>query len=143
MKTLVKTFAAAVLVAISTLTIAAERPEKAINLSTADFAITHYVEVITEGQSLGLEQLFASDYSQKVHGKNIKTNSRAEVISFLKKQKGYQLNCKTTTSILEKSANYMVAKITMQFENFTRMELVTLINEGGVWRVSESINSYL
>jgi hypothetical protein len=143
MKTLVKTFTAAVLVAISTMTIAAEHPEKLINLSTADFAIHHYVEVITEGQSLGLEQLFASDYSQKVNGKSIKTNSRSEVIGFLKKQKGYQLNCKTTTSILEKSADYMVAKITMQFENFTRTELVTLVHEGGAWKVSKSINSYL
>lgn len=143
MKTLVKTFTVAVLVAISTWTMAAEHPGKVINLSTADIAINHYVEVITEGQSLGLEQLFTSDYTQQVHGKNIKTNNRSEVISFLKKQKGYQLNCKTTTSILEKSANYMVAKITMRFENFTTTELVTLVNEGGSWKVSKSINSYL
>jgi len=91
MKTLIKTFTAAVLIVGSTWAMAAENLEKGTNLSTADFAINHYVEVMTEGQSLGLEQLFTSDYSQKVHGKNPKTTSRSEVISFLKNQKGYQL----------------------------------------------------
>nr|WP_315400691.1 nuclear transport factor 2 family protein [uncultured Sphingobacterium sp.] len=142
MKTLVKTFTVAVLVAISTLTMASGNPEKTINLSTANFAIDHYIDVMTEGQSLGLEQLFTADYNQKVQGKIARTNSRSDVINFLKKQKGEKLNCKTTTLILEQSAHYMVAKVTMQFENFTKTDLVTLVNDGGVWKVSKSINCY-
>ncbi|NPE45304.1 hypothetical protein, partial [Sphingobacterium prati] len=60
MKTLVKTFAAAALIAVSTFAMAAETPvsktEKAnVNLSTADFALDHYVAVTTEGESAGVE----------------------------------------------------------------------------------------
>ena len=143
MKTLVKTFTAAALIAVSTCTMAAEKPEKGIvNLSTADLAIDNYVAVMTEGQSVGVEQLFASDFNQKVQIENAKTNSRSEVINFLKSQKGEKLNCKTTTTIIEESADYMLAKVTMQFEGFTKTDLVTLINEGGIWKVSKSINSY-
>ncbi|UIR54880.1 nuclear transport factor 2 family protein [Sphingobacterium sp. SRCM116780] len=143
MKTLVKTFTAAALIVVSTCTMAAEKPEKGIvNLSTADFAIDNYVAVMTEGQSVGVEQLFASDFNQKVQTENAKTNSRSEVINFLKRQKGEKLNCKTTTTIIEESADYMLAKVTMQFEGFTKTDLVTLINEGGNWKVSKSINSY-
>ncbi|UIR54883.1 nuclear transport factor 2 family protein [Sphingobacterium sp. SRCM116780] len=143
MNTLIKTFAAAALIAVSTWTTAAEKPEKGIvNLSTADFAIDNYVAVMTEGQSVGVEQLFASDFNQKVQTENAKTNSRSEVINFLKRQKGEKLNCKTTTTIIEESADYMLAKVTMQFEGFTKTDLVTLINEGGSWKVSKSINSY-
>ncbi|WP_312340639.1 hypothetical protein [Sphingobacterium sp.] len=63
MRTLVKTFAAAALIAVSTFAMAAEGPEakatKAnVNLSTADFALAHYVAVTTEGGSAGVEQLF-------------------------------------------------------------------------------------
>ena len=148
MKTLAKTFAAAALIAVSTFTMAAGKPEVAnpkkavVNLSTADLAIDHYVAVMTEGQSAGVEQLFTSDFRQKVQAPEDKTNSRSEVISFLKKQKGEQLNCKTSTTIVQESADYMVAKVTMQFEGFTKTDLVTLVNDGGNWKVSQSINSY-
>ena len=148
MKTLAKTFAAAALIAVSTFTMAASKPagdnstKAAVNLSTADLAIDHYVAVMTEGQSAGVEQLFTSDFSQKVHASNDQTNSRSEVISFLKKQKGEQLNCKTSITIVEQSSGYMLAKVTMQFDGFTKTDLVTLVNDGGNWKVSQSINSY-
>ncbi|UIR54902.1 nuclear transport factor 2 family protein [Sphingobacterium sp. SRCM116780] len=142
MKTLVKTFTAA-LIAVSTCTMAAEKPEKGmLKLSTANLAIDSYVSVMTEGQSAGVEQLFGSDFSQKIQGENGKTNSRSEVIAFLKKQKGEKMNCKTNIQIIETSADYMIAKVTMQFEDFTKTDLVTLVNEGGSWKVSKSINSY-
>ena len=148
MKTLAKTFAAAALIAVSTFTMAAGKPEVSnpkkavVNLSTADLAIDHYVAVMTEGQSAGVEQLFTSDFKQKVHATTDKTNSRSEVIYFLKKQKGEQLNCKTSTNIVQESADYMIAKVTMQFEGFTKTDLVTLVNDGGNWKISQSINSY-
>ncbi|MCS3552687.1 MULTISPECIES: nuclear transport factor 2 family protein [unclassified Sphingobacterium] len=148
MKTLAKTFAAAALIAVSTFTMVAGKPEVAnpkkavVNLSTADLAIDHYVAVMTEGQSAGVEQLFTTDFSQKVQAVEDKTNSRSEVISFLKKQKGEQLNCKTSTTIVQESADYMIAKVTMQFEGFTKTDLVTLVNDEGNWKVFQSINSY-
>ena len=148
MTTLAKTFAAAALIALSTFTMAAGKPEVAnpkkavVNLSTADLAIDHYVAVMTEGQSAGVEQLFTSDFNQKVQVSEVKTNSRSAVISFLKKQKGEQLNCKTSTTIVQESADYMLAKVTMQFDGFTKTDLVTLVNDGGNWKVSQSINSY-
>jgi len=148
MKTLAKTFAAAALIAVSTFTMAAGKPEVSnpkkavVNLSSADLAIDHYVAVMTEGQSAGVEQLFTTDFSQKVQAVEDTTNSRSEVISFLKKQKGEQLNCKTSTTIVQESADYMIAKVTMQFEGFTKTDLVTLVNDEGNWKVSQSINSY-
>jgi len=142
MKTLVKTFATAALIAVSTFTMAAGNPGKTLNLSTADLAIDSYVSVMTEGVSGGIEQLFASDFSQKIQGETGRTNTRSEVISFLKKQKGEKLNCSTNTEILEESENYMVARITMKFETFTKTDLVTLVNEAGTWKVASSVNSY-
>ena len=148
MKTLVKTFTVAALIAVSTFTMAAGKPELSnpkkavVNLSTADLAIDHYVAVMTEGQSAGVEQLFTTDFSQKVQASEDKTNSSSEVISFLKKQKGEQLNCKTSTTIVQESADYMIAKVTMQFEGFTKTDLVTLVNDEGNCKVSQSINSY-
>lgn len=142
MKTLVKTFAAAALITISTFAMAATDPGKALNLSTADLAIDSYVSVMTEGASQGVEKLFAQEFNQKIQGISVRTNSRSEVISFLKKQKGEKLNCRTHTEVLEESQNYMVARITMKFDNFIKTDVVTLVNESGTWKVASSVNSY-
>ncbi|WP_223580241.1 nuclear transport factor 2 family protein [Sphingobacterium sp. GVS05A] len=147
MKALVKTFAAAALIAVSTFAMAADKPlsksEKAtINLSTADFALEHYVAVTTEGESAGVEQLLAEDFSQKVQSANAQSHSREAVVKSLKKQKGERLNCVVSTDIVEESADYMVAKVTLKFESFTKTDLVTLERVGNEWKVSKSINSY-
>jgi len=113
-----------------------------VNLSTADFALEHYVAVTTEGESAGVEQLFAEDFNQKIQASNAHSHSREAVIKSLKKQKGEKLNCTVSTDIIDESADYMVAKVTMKFENFTKTDLVTLIREGNEWKVSKSINSY-
>ncbi|MEI2271642.1 hypothetical protein OHD16_05770 [Sphingobacterium sp. ML3W] len=60
----------------------------------------------------------------------------------MKKQKGEKLNYEVSTDILEESAAYMVAKVTMKFENFTKTDLVTLERVGSDWKISKSINSY-
>ncbi|CAM3646022.1 nuclear transport factor 2 family protein [Sphingobacterium prati] len=147
MNSLVKTFAAAALIAVSTFAMAAEKTvsktEKAnVNLSTADFALDHYVAVTTAGESAGVEQLFAEDFNQKIQATNTQSHSRDAVIKSLKKQKGEKLNCVVSTDILEESAGYMIAKVTMKFEDFTKTDLLTLVREGNDWKVSTSINSY-
>ncbi|QQT31923.1 nuclear transport factor 2 family protein [Sphingobacterium multivorum] len=147
MKTLVKTFAAAALIAVSTLAMATEGPgakatKANVNLSTADLALDHYVAVTTEGESAGVEELFAEDFNQKIQASNAQSNSRSAVVKLLKKQKGEKLNCTVSTDILEESADYMVAKVTLKFENFTKTDLVTLERVGNDWTVSKSINSY-
>jgi len=147
MKALVKTFAAAALIAVSTFAMAAEGPgakatKANVNLSTADFALEHYVAVTTEGESAGVDQLFAEDFNQKIQATNAQNHSRNEVVKSLKKQKGEHLNCAVSTDILEESADYMVAKVTLKFENFIKTDLVTLERVGNDWKVSKLINSY-
>jgi hypothetical protein len=147
MKTLVKTLTAAALIAISTFAMAADKPasklEKAnVNLSTADLALDHYVAVTTAGESAGVEQLFAEDFNQKIQASNTQSHGRSKIVKSLKKQKGERLNCTVSTDIIEESADYMVAKVTMKFENFTKTDLVTLERESNEWKVSKSINSY-
>jgi hypothetical protein len=147
MKALVKTFTVAALIAVSTFAMAADKPvsktEKVtVNLSTAGFALDHYVAVTTEGESAGVEELFAEDFSQKIQSSNAQSHSREAVIKSLKKQKSEKLNCTVKTDIIEESADYMVAKVALKFENFTKTDLVTLVREGNNWKVSTSINSY-
>ncbi|WP_312338927.1 nuclear transport factor 2 family protein [Sphingobacterium sp.] len=147
MKTLVKTVAAVALIAVSTFVMAADKTasisEKAIvNHFTADLTLEHYVAVITEGESRGVNQLFTGDFNQKTQSTEAKAIGRDQLVEFLKSQKGEKLNCRVNTQIIDESADYMIAKVTMKFEHFTKTDLITLVREGSCWKVSTSINSY-
>ena len=147
MKSFVRNCTAIALIALSTFTIAAERwgdkSEKTnINLSTAGLALDHYLAVTTKGESVGVEQLFTDDFNQKIQANSILTYGRSAVIKSLKNQHGEKLNCKVNIKIVEKSVDYMIAKIAMKFDSFSMTDLVTLVYENGDWKVSRSIHSY-
>lgn len=147
MKAFVKASVAATLIAISALTMAAEGPgsrlkKESVNLSTADFALDHYVAVTTKGESAGVEQLFAGDFSQKIQASSVLTYGRNAVIRSLKNQNGEILNCRVNIKIVEKSADYMIAKITLKFEHFSMTDLATFAYENDSWKVFKSIHSY-
>ncbi|MNK05887.1 putative lumazine-binding protein [compost metagenome] len=147
MKTLIKTVVAAALIAVSTFVMAADKTasisEKAIvNHFTADLALGHYVAVITEGESIGVYQLFTEDFNQKIQSTEAKAIGRDELVKFLKNQRGEKLDCRVNTQVIDESADYMIAKVTMKFEHFTKTDLVTLVREEDSWKVSKSINSY-
>ncbi len=44
--------------------------------------------------------------------------------------------------IAEESGDYLVAKVTLKFEDFTKTDLVTLERVGNDWKVTSSVNSY-
>lgn len=145
MKTLSKNLAAVAMIALTTFSIATATPsvKRMANLSTAQLTIENYVDVITAGQSEFVDQILAKDFNQKVANKDaIVKNERAQVVDFLKKQKGEKLNCKTTTKILEQTNTYVIAKVTMEFEGFTKVDNITLVKENNTWKVSSSMNSY-
>ncbi|WP_288811058.1 MULTISPECIES: hypothetical protein [unclassified Sphingobacterium] len=142
-----KIFTFAALTAVSTFAIAAEGPvtkseSVMVNLSTADLALDYYVAVTTKGESASVEQLFAENFIQKIQSSNVQTYERKALIKSLKKQKGEILNCKVIMKIVEKSTDYMIAKIILKFQHFSMTDLVTLAYEAGSWKVSESVHSY-
>lgn len=142
MKTRFTTWTAAVLLAISTTAMAANGPDNNLNLATANLAVDTYLDVMTEGQTAHLEQLFTADFNQKIQGKTNRTHQRAEVIKFLKKQKGERLDCSTSAEIIESNADYAVAKIIMQFDGFSKIDYITLVKEENLWKISSSVHSY-
>lgn len=143
MKTLIKSFAVVALLGISSLTMAESNPKKVIvNLSTAELAIDNYVSAFTEGNSDFADHLFTKDFVQKIDAVQSKENSKSEVIKFLKKQKGELMNCQTSTEMIEETSSYAIAKVIQKFENFTRIDFITLEKTGSDWKIAKAVSTY-
>ncbi|TYR31763.1 hypothetical protein FXV77_20230 [Sphingobacterium phlebotomi] len=100
-----------------------------------------YLEAVTVG-SIDLNKfLFADDFQYS----NVNNNDRAgkkEYIKFLKANKGNKYDCRSSYEILSQDGKVCVAKATMAFDNFTRVDYITLNQGKDGWKVSKVETTY-
>ena len=100
-----------------------------------------YLEAVTVG-SIDLNKfLFADDFQYS----NLNNNDRAgkkEYIKYLKANKGMQYDCESSYQILSQDGKVCVAKATMAFDNFTRVDYITLNQSKNGWKVGKVETTY-
>ena len=140
MKTTLKTIAAALIMVTSLSSFASEKANPLKN-AESDMVIGTYLEAVTVG-SIDLNKfLFADDFQYS----NLNNNDRAgkkEYIKFLKANKGAQYDCESSYEILSQGGKVCVAKTTMAFDNFTRVDYITLNQGKDGWKVSKVETTY-
>ncbi len=100
-----------------------------------------YVEAVSLGNTEFNKYLFTSDFEYR-NAASEQVSSRSEYLAFLKANKGLKYNCETTYEILDQAGTTSVAKATMQFEKFTRVDYITMIQTVDGWKVSKVVTTY-
>lgn len=105
--------------------------------------IDSYIQIATAGNTDGIQHLFSDDFkwTQSSNAKT-KTYSKSEIVNFLKSSKGIKQNCQTTYNIMEKNDNCVMVKVEMKYDNFTKIECITLCNVNQEWTINQIIESY-
>lgn len=140
MKTTFKTIAAALIMVTSLSSFAAVKIDPLKNVESGKVIHT-YLEATTLGTTVLNELLFADDFEYR----NANNNSRVgkkEYVKFLKANKGIQYNCESSYEILSQDGKVCVAKAVMTFDNFTRVDYITLTQEKDGWKVSAVETTY-
>ena len=102
----------------------------------------HYVEAVTLGSDNYYTYLLADDF-EYINTANERKSNKKSYLQFLKENKGYSYNAKTTYTILDQSGKSCLAKSTMEFEKFTRVDHITMHNTKDGWKVSRIVTTYL
>ena len=63
-------------------------------------------------------------------------------LKFLKNTKGCKFDCHTKSQILDETGKSCVAKATMKFNHFTRVDYITLNKTIDGWKVSKVVSTY-
>jgi hypothetical protein len=108
---------------------------------TKTHAIDTYVDAMTRGKLNGFDQVIDSSakFTTLRKDKRLISFNKNEMIAFLSKIRNIEENCTTSTSIIQNTADMIVAKIDMQFDGFTRSNYVSIANTGNGWKI---INVY-
>jgi len=103
--------------------------------------ISIYVQAFTEGNYENSKYFLADDFEFYNPKRNMSVNKR-EYVKFLKNTTDLKYNCETNYEILEESTDVCIAKTTMKFENFTRIDYITLrLSEEG-WKIAKIVSTY-
>lgn len=106
---------------------------------SAKIVIT-YLEAITDGNTDLNNFLFAEDFEYK-NGNGHRFNKK-KYIAFLQANKDLKYDCTTSYEILDQSGKACVAKATMKFDNFTRVDYITLNHSADGWKVHKVVTTY-
>ncbi|MFD2742179.1 MULTISPECIES: nuclear transport factor 2 family protein [Sphingobacterium] len=140
MKKIFITLTAAILVTLSLNSFASTlvNPLKSYN---SNRIVATYVEMISSGNYEWSEHLLAKDF-EYVNDVNKTKNSRSEYLRFLKKNKGLKYDCTSKYEILDEVGNTSIAKATMNFGHFSRVDYITLNRTVDGWQVSKVVTTY-
>lgn len=140
MKTTLKTIAAVLIMVTSLSSFASENANPLKDVGS-DMVIGTYLEAVTVG-SIDLNKfLFTDDFQYR----NVNNSDRAgkkEYIKFLNANKGTQYDCESSYEILSQDGKVCMAKATMAFDSFTRVDYITLNQGKDGWKVSKVETTY-
>lgn len=140
MKNTLSTFATAFLMLLS-LSSFAKSSINPLKEKDSKVIITSYVESITLGSDVYNKYLFCDDFEYSNTANKDKFNKK-QYLKFLKETKGSKFNCQTTYQILDETGKSCVAKATMKFDHFTRVDHITLNKTSDGWKVSTVVTTY-
>lgn len=100
-----------------------------------------YLEATTLGSSELNRYLFADDF-QYLNAGDGRSYGKRQYMKFLKANTGLKYDCETNYEILDECGKACVAKITMKFKNFIRVDYVTLNQRDDSWEVSKVVTTY-
>ncbi|KGE14494.1 nuclear transport factor 2 family protein [Sphingobacterium deserti] len=140
MKKIVTTIATAFIMISSFASFAAEKANPLKNVES-NTVIKGYLEATTLGSVELNRHLFAEDFAYS-NGVNKDSFDKTAYTDFLKAHEGVTYDCETSYEILDQSGKICMAKATMTFENFTRVDYITLSQEQDGWKVSKVRTTY-
>ncbi|MBD1432671.1 hypothetical protein H8B06_07540 [Sphingobacterium sp. DN00404] len=140
MKTTITTIATAFIMMTSFCSYAAEKVNPLKDLNSVNIIRT-YLEAATAGSIAFNKFLFSEDFEYQNTANNLRYNKKTYT-NFLKTNKGLKFNCETTYEMLDECGKACVAKAIMKFDNFTRVDYITLNHSQDGWKVSKVVTTY-
>lgn len=143
MKNLIKSITMFVLATVITFVNANAKEKTSFNPSVAENVVTEYIAASTKGQTLYVNQLFAKDFVLKYDTKSEQPAlNKKQIVEMFQNHKGLVFDCETNYQVLEKSADYMIAKVVVEFDTFNRIDYISLSPEKGNWKIKEVSTRY-
>lgn len=120
----------------------ADQDDKKAEKKTLTFSIDSYIDQLKTGYDENYASILASDvkFNLNRNGKTLTHGKAKELESYSKKNEGQIQNCEIDYKVITSSDSYALLNVTMQFEGFSRENIVTMSKINDSWKIVE-VNS--
>ena len=133
----------AALLSVLSLNVVADDETAKENL-TIDYALKSYIDAFTAGKVKGFPEVLAGDVKfTETRGERIINYSKQDILNNLKNNANIQQNCTTEHTIIDQNPAQAIIKVTMKYDAFSKVNLVTLSNTGKGWKITNVSSSYI
>jgi hypothetical protein len=134
MKTL-KTLTAAILIILSTSAFAAKKNNNEKLL--VDYTIKKFVNAVSYGDTKGVSNIFDKDVKMTTAYKQEVVNyNKEEILTTIKFVQNVKQNCQTEYQMIERTPTQALAKVSMKYESFTKVNYISLANTTEGWKIT-------
>lgn len=118
--------------------------EKSSEKLRMDYTVKTYIDAVTLGKVSDLASVLESDAKFTLtQGERIVKFSRYETLNWMKSSEGIRQNCSTDFKIIEMDASQAVVKITMTYDTFLKVNLLSLANTKKGWKITNVSTSFI
>lgn len=133
MKTLKSILLGLALIITSTVVVKANDNDKL----TKDHAISTYIDAVTHGKLDGFSKVLDNNFKlSMMRGNTVLNFDKAQMLNSLSASKNTIQDCQVSTSTVENNGEVAIVKVDLQYEAFTRSNLVTVSNTGNGWKIT-------
>lgn len=139
MKTL-KTLTAALLVILSTSAFANKKKNNEKLL--VDYTIKRFVSAVSYGDVKGISNIFDKDAQMTTAFKKEVVNyNKAEILTSIKFLQNVKQNCQTEYQMIERTPTQALAKVSMNYDGFSKVNYISLANTTEGWKITHIATS--
>lgn len=137
MKILKNTIIALSLIVLASFTIEAKANDNPEVKSSANITLAKYVEGTTKGKLKGFSELIDKDFKLGVvRGEKPVSFNKDQFLADIQHIDNVTQQCKTSYTLLESNAEFAVARVEMQYPNFTRVNCVNMTHTSEGWKIT-------
>ena len=96
-----------------------------------------FMDASAHGKMEKFESVLANDLEYNIQrGERTIKADKKQMLDYYKTSQNIEQNCKCITTTLEDNDDYMVVKVEMKYDNYTRVNVITIKDTGSNWRIT-------
>ena len=109
-----------------------------------NYTIQTYIDATSYGKVKDIANILDYDVKYTItRGMEIKNFGKTDILTQLSHTKDVEQNCVTDYTVLEQTANQSIVRVSMKYEGFTKVDLVSMSNTSKGWKITNISSSYM
>lgn len=118
--------------------------EAATEKLSMNYAVKTYLDAVSLGKLKGLAQVLDPEIKfTSTRGQQIIRHSKSDILSIFRNNENIRQNCFTDYTVMDVNTRQAVVKVIMKYENFSKIEILNMVNTARGWKITDVSTTFI